>query len=348
MILISSSSSEKTLVLCAVCSADGKDAVPVPVTVAKRDASEWEARFVPTVTGLHELRVAMGGVPAAAGAFLESPFLVFVHGPGEKAPRRALHEQQAAGKSDVVVMHPTVPPPRDEAPGGRYCYVKMPALFSIDTLGQKRNLEISIARDNHREELDFQVEQRAPDSFDISYTPTNIGRFLIEIESSGVAIPQSPVVVTAQLPPRDLRSAANRAHMRCSGEGIALDKPRAYLPTRFTLGLAPDAAQKLTDEQRAAIVAESPNDVLDVYCYDAGDGGRPLVVLQRELPAPNWGLECEYTPRSTSRHVLFVLYKGLNVPGSPFRVRAGASPLDSDSDSQYTDTVAWALDSNER
>ena len=300
-----------------LCCADGKE--PVQVQVAKRNVSEWEAGFVPTSIGLHELRVAVGGVPAAAGAFLESPFLVFVHGPGEKGPRRALHEQQAAGKSDVVLV----------GAGVRRCYVRMPALFSIDTLGQKRNLEISIARDNHREELDFQVEQRAPDSFDISYTPTNTGRYLIEIESSGVAIPQSPVVVTADLPPRDLRSAANRTHMRCSGQGIALDGPRAFLATRFQLGLAPDAAQKLTDEQRAAIVAESPNNEIDVYCYDVGDGGRPLVVLQRELAAPNWGLECEYTPRSTSRHVLYVLYKGLNVPGSPFRVRFSRLSLDS-------------------
>lgn len=285
--------------------------------VARRDATDWEVRFMPTTAGLHELRVAFGGVPAAASTYLESPFLVFVHGPGEKGPRRALHEQQAAGKSDVVLV----------GAGVRHCYVKMPALFSIDTLGQKRNLEISIARDNRREELDFQVEQRAPDSFDISYTPTNTGRYLIEIESSGVPIPQSPIQVTADLPPRDLLSAANRTLVRCSGPGVALDGPRAFLPTRFTLGLSPDAASKLTDEKRAAFLADSANEVVDVYCYDVGDGGRPLVVLQRELQAPNWGLECEYTPRSTSRHVLYVLYKGLNVPGSPFRVRAFCSLL---------------------
>ncbi|XP_076762357.1 filamin-A-like isoform X2 [Xylocopa sonorina] len=176
--------------------------------------------------------------------------------------------------------------------GGIVDYI---AKFTVDTNGETGALEFSIEGPSKAK---ITCHDNGDGTADVSYLPTAPGQYAVHILCDNEDIPKSPYVANI-LPKSDFYPDKVEVY----GPGVQSESIPSEKPTNFTI-----------DVRKAG---QAP---LEVIIQDA---------LERDVPVRlednhDGTVQCHYTPKSGSQHVVMVNYGGVATRESPYRVKVEA------------------------
>ncbi|XP_011631142.1 filamin-A isoform X3 [Pogonomyrmex barbatus] len=183
-------------------------------------------------------------------------------------------------------------------PGLHTGVVGHPAKFTVDTNGETGALGFSIEGPSKAK---IECNDNGDGTADVSYLPTAPGQYAVHILCDNEDIPKSPYIAT--ISPKTGNFDPEKVEVHGPGiqpEGVAKDKP-----THFTI-----------DARKAGQAA------LEVAIQDALGKEVPFRLDEKR----DGTVQANYTPTSSSQHVVMVNYGGVATKKSPYRVKI-ASPL---------------------
>ncbi|XP_053983862.1 filamin-A isoform X1 [Hylaeus volcanicus] len=169
------------------------------------------------------------------------------------------------------------------------------AKFTVDTNGETGGLGFSIEGPSKAK---IDCHDNGDGTADVLYLPTAVGQYAVHILCDNEDIPKSPYVANI-LPKTDF----DPNKVEVYGPGVQAESIPNDKPTNFTV-----------DARKAG---QAP---LEVAIQDALGRNVPV----RLDATQNGTVQCQYTPKSGSRHIIMVNYGGVATKDSPYRVKVEA------------------------
>nr|XP_054595919.1 filamin-C isoform X3 [Nothobranchius furzeri] len=217
--------------------------------------------------------------------------------PGEYTINILFADQHIPGSPFKAVVQPLFDPSKVMAsgPGLEQGTVSEPGLLTVDcSKAGEAELTVEILSDSGSK-ADVYVQNNGNSTYSITYIPHCHGMYTITIKYGGLPVPKFPARL--QVVP-----AVNTSGVKVHGPGV---EPRGVLrevTTHFTVD-----AHSLTKSGGSHLKVDISNLLssnTDAYITDKGDGTYRV----------------EYTPFEDGLHLIEVLFDGVPVPKSPFRV----------------------------
>lgn len=186
---------------------------------------------------------------------------------------------------------------RAYGPGLKGGVVGYPACFTVDTCGEAGTLGFTIEGPSQAK---IQCRDNGDGSANVNYFPTSPGEYAIHILSNKEDIPGSPYVAQI-LPKTDYHSEMVEA----SGPGLEPQGVTQGKTTEFTV-----------DTRKAG--GHAP---LDVSVMNKAFKKVDVKIKDNK----NGTYKCEYTPKTSDKHVVQVNYGGVAIPNSPYKVQVTAA-----------------------
>ena len=135
------------------------------------------------------------------------------------------------------------------------------------------------------------IRDNGDGTYDVTFTPWEVGPHEIDVEWGGAPLPSSPYHV-------DIQGRVMLSQLTASGEG--LKEALVLSPTEFQLSAGEPG---LTEEGQLQVEVQAVQDEAAVDITDSGDGNYTIT----------------YVAPSSGQYLINVLYGGEHMPGSPFR-----------------------------
>ncbi|VDM04081.1 unnamed protein product, partial [Schistocephalus solidus] len=250
----------------------------------------YECTFTPTTPGPHQVAVDVGGVPVRGSPFplnavpQEAPIM-----PMDQVAQRAAAPQFGSDPAGLV---------RAYGDGLHKATAGVPARFTIDSR-EAPPAALSVTIEGPAE-AQINYVDNGDGTCGVDYLPVEPGPYTVNVLYKDKHIQGSPFPVQVVPPGRDLVDAS---------------KVRAYGPGLQPTGVFKESFAKFTVDAKP-IDAVGRGTVKAIVVSPTKQ--RTACIVQNQADGT---YKCSYSPLEDGPHQVEVMYDGMPVPGSPFRVQ---------------------------